>query len=183
MVVGFGSDYIGPSSNWAFKAKVEDQEVGKYLKITRTFGGHIIWPRWVKVNGNYFNQLSINEARGGEKSFYDRIDITLYDLKKWYNQEVCKLKDIYDKNKSWLLQLISFDGFVDYFLFQDFVDEKYNVKDLSTFDMANETYELLGEKNLDNILIDGKEDYELFIEGNSRAIEKRNERIRLFISS
>ncbi|KAE9633192.1 hypothetical protein GND95_09980 [Defluviitalea raffinosedens] len=98
------------------------KEIGKILKTARTFGGHIIWPRWIgipKRNGkpgyNFIKEFeSINVCRGGEKEFYDRIDLTLFDLKEWYFKRKCELQFTYDKNMIWFNQFVDFRNFINF---------------------------------------------------------------------
>ena len=140
--IGLGADYIGPSVHWACEAGMTAEHIGKFLETTRTFGGHIIWPRWIgipKRKGEYGYEFisdfkSINILRGGEKGFYDRIDLTLFDLKEWYLEQTCKLKLTYDKNKIWLEQFVDFEGFVNFFKLNDYVCKKeYKIKNLCSY--------------------------------------------------
>ena len=118
------SDYIGPSSYHANQAGILDEELGKYLQITRTIGGHVLWPIG----------LSVNVARG--RVFCDRFDVTLFDLKRWYAGLECKLKRQWDSHKEWLEGFGSFVGFVRFFLLHPFVDEKYEIIDLMSTERA-----------------------------------------------
>lgn len=43
------SDYIGPSIYWARECGIEDSEIREFLKICRTIGGHIVWPRGTEI--------------------------------------------------------------------------------------------------------------------------------------
>lgn len=140
--IGLGADYIGPSVYWACEAGMKEKQIGEFLETTRTFGGHIIWPRWIGVpkrKGEYGYEFirdfkSINIFRGGEKGFYDRIDLTLFDLKEWYLEQTCKLKLTYDKNKIWLEQFVDFEGFVNFFKLNDYVCKKeYKIKNLCSY--------------------------------------------------
>ena len=140
--IGLVADYIGPSVHWACEAGMTAEHIGKFLETTRTFGGHIIWPRWIgipKRKGEYGYEFisdfkSINILRGGEKGFYDRIDLTLFDLKEWYLEQTCKLKLTYDKNKIWLEQFVDFEGFVNFFKLNDYVCKKeYKIKNLCSY--------------------------------------------------
>ena len=63
----YSSDFIGPSRAWAKYVLVKDCLIGEYLEKARTIGGHMIWP----LNGT---PRTINTARGGGSSVYDRID-------------------------------------------------------------------------------------------------------------
>ncbi len=85
-----GSDYIGPSKYWTAldlfnSGKDEDTVSTKMQEIlneTRKFKGHIVWPRM--IDGMSLGYSTINMARGGRKGVYDRFDITLYLLSKYY---------------------------------------------------------------------------------------------------
>lgn len=91
--IGLGADYIGPSVYWGFNAGLCNDEIKSFLLKSRVFGGHIVWPRWIGIinsSGSFDfveNFQTMNLSRGGEKGFYDRIDLTLFDLKEWY---LCK---------------------------------------------------------------------------------------------
>jgi hypothetical protein len=139
--IGLGVDYIGPSIYWACEAGMTSREIGTFLQTTRTIGGHIVWPRWIGTpnkNGQTGYEFiedfkSINVSRGGEKGFYDRIDLTLFDLKEWYLERMCKLQFTYDKNKIWLEQFVDFKNFINFFKLDCFVcveEEEYKIKNL-----------------------------------------------------
>lgn len=79
------SDYIGPSIEQArLIGELEDFEIKNFLRISRTLGGHIVWPRGDNM------KPTINQVKGGEiisnsgYGFYDRIDWTLFLLKIYY---------------------------------------------------------------------------------------------------
>jgi hypothetical protein len=139
------SDYIGPSVYWADALGVENSKILEFLKIARTIGGHMVWPR-----GFGPNKLTINTARSGDKGFYDRIDWTLQAIKIYYDFrskdefiEECKkllpedycefgrFENFYSalqNSKKWLSKFGSFCSFCDFFKLKDsFVDEQRNV--------------------------------------------------------
>ena len=91
------ADYIGPSTYWAEEAGLQDNEIVKFLEISRTLGGHMLWPR-----SGY--KPTVNQARGGKYGYYDRIDLTLFALKQWYE----------NKNQQTLLTP-SFNGYSQWF--------------------------------------------------------------------
>lgn len=68
----YGSDYIGPSRNWAEHEEtgLETGDIGEFLVWARKIGGHMLWPR---------HRGSINQARGG-MPIQDRIDLTLVEI-------------------------------------------------------------------------------------------------------
>lgn len=79
----FSCDYIGPSRAWAHYVGIEDREIGEYLLYARTIGGHMIWP--------VHRIPTINTARAGGGSLFDRIDLTLYEIQRFYLGDVDKL--------------------------------------------------------------------------------------------
>ena len=90
------SDYIGPSPYWAHeKGKMTDKEIGAMLLRSRIIGGHMLWP--------VHKVPTINTARGGRNGFYDRIDLTLQEIRfmmmnepRTKNQTV---RDVIEKEK------------------------------------------------------------------------------------
>ena len=133
----YTSDYIGVSKYWAQRnALYTELEIGKFLNIFRTIGGHMIWPSsYKKINGKDF---TINTARGGRYGVFDRIDMTLYAIKCYYLGIEFKYSDrlfasIKNEN-NWFDEYgkkeEGFKLFIDSFLLNDFVDQDYNVLSL-----------------------------------------------------
>ena len=141
--VRFSCDYIGPSRAWAHYVGIEDREIGEYLLYARTIGGHMIWP--------VHRIPTINTARAGGGSLFDRIDLTLYEIQGFYLEDVDKssfsqlLWNVLhnDIEKSFLLSFSNnqygedaFKAFIDFWLLQDFVmdaeKEDYRIISLAT---------------------------------------------------
>lgn len=145
-IFGLGTDYIGASINWALNSNVSQANIKELLKISRTLGGHIFFPRW-QISNNKEGIKSINMARGGEfisdsrPGFYDRFDMFLFDLKNWYAGIPSQLKAELDSNKIWLDLFGDFKGFVDYFSLNSFVDSEYKVIDLTRTESIIERFE------------------------------------------
>lgn len=136
------TDYIGPSIWWAERAGLSQGEIVEILNVGQTIGGHIAWPRGGGKN-------TINQARGGEKTFYDRIDWTLYLLKIYFEMDRKKddvirfLEDNHtadeykrctlvleaiENYRKWYMTFESFESLCDRFILKgSFVDEKYNI--------------------------------------------------------
>lgn len=169
-----GSDYIGPSRTLAFKAGYSGSEIFEFFKVARTIGGHMLWPR----NGV---KGSINTVRGFS-SYKDRIDLMLFAIKLWYEKKEDLIsidtirKVLNDKvTKKWLSIFNNdnnkpFENFINYFKLNAFVNDNYDVYDLTTYDNGNM-----------EILMDDKQtipkDYMTFkkyVEGNLFCIKKRN---------
>ena len=182
--LGLGADYIGPSIYWACESGMNIEEIESFLQISRTFGGHIVWPRWIGLpqSGGEIEFvegfISINTSRGGEKGFFDRIDLTLFDLKKWYLNQSCKLKKAYDKNKIWLEQFGDFNGFIDFFELKDYVCENgYRVKKHCSFNQG-ELFENLTSKYVYPATIPNDELlYTKLVDANIYLIKRRNIRL------
>lgn len=126
--VKLSCDYIGPSRAWAHYIGIEDREIGEYLLYARTIGGHIMWP--------VHRIPTINTARAGGGSLFERIDLTLYEIQRFYFGDTDKSKfpqSLWnvlhnDIEKNFLLSFSknqygedAFKAFVDFWLLQDFV--------------------------------------------------------------
>jgi hypothetical protein len=193
--IQIGTDFIGPSSTWANpkllgikENKLKDKSFEKYSAIgkheilkslndTRNIGGHMIWPR--VIDGKY--GLSINKERGGEYGLYDRIDLTLFVLQKWYRSDAgCfPLKNIFEKNRLWLEKFVDFKRFIKFFLLEDFTiqqngesDEPIKIKDLT----SKEDNTALSDNSCIEIPRNS-DDYKEFMAKNEKAIKDRTKRI------
>lgn len=144
----YGSDYIGPSWNWArLEYGFSDREIGEGLKRTRTLGGHMLWLR---------KTPSINTTKGG-KGIYDRIDLCLDEIKSAYEQgfegkakhkqslweEICEEKEWFElfgrKGNG-------FRNFIDFFLLHDYVNQNDDVISLSLSKCREGEEELVNEE-------------------------------------
>lgn len=81
-------DYLGPSVYWlkdyysehGIDTPEADSRIREFLKESRKLGGHILSPR----GSNGGPHETLNQARGGERGVYDRIDVTLLCLKVFF---------------------------------------------------------------------------------------------------
>jgi hypothetical protein len=139
----YSSDFIGPSRAWAKYVLIEDHLIGEYLKKARTIGGHMIWP----LNGT---RRTINTSRGGGNSLYDRIDLTLAELRNYFVGEECwfsqGLRSVYEKEVEWFANfqddskdgLYAFIRFIRYWKLDPFVSgTDYQVISLANSDLKN----------------------------------------------
>ena len=160
------ADYIGPSIYWAEKCGCSKETFLNILNVGRTIGGHIVWPRG--------KGETVNQARGGDKTFYDRIDWTLFVLKEYCEcqkdkQAAVKLiqqkypqietnrytevLDAIERYSDWFREFEEFPIFCDWFLLRDsFVNESYDIIWMAPANpMLPEDYDGYVQKCLDAI--------------------------------
>lgn len=134
----------------------------KWVMESRTIGGSFLWPKDIWGDDKY----GYNLARGGSiyrRSYIeDRVDLTLCEIKHYLNNLNTEKYDNdilykYIKENSvgekWIKSFGNFQGYVDYFCFNPFVDENYMPYDIVNSDIVN------GDKK--NIK-DGKEEKSIF---------------------
>ena len=221
------SDYIGPSKEWAaiaFKANNKNmcEEMAKILNDCHRFGGHMIWPKnqYISIPDRYdpekrnsinitygnYGKNSINMSRGGTTGVYDRFDITLYLLKKYYelfivkDKKECSGKGLYDRAKDFIIScndkidiekngfrlfnlFLSFELTSEWFeIFEDF-ETFYQVFELQDF-IKNEEPIIWGSENKIVKLWDSDnnyEDYMEYIDGCTNAIKNRDNCVKRYI--
>ena len=184
-----GVDYIGPSRYYLEKRNIEkDVIVLMNVMITREIGGHILLPTMrFKVNEQ---MKSLNEIRSYR--FKERIDYFLFELKQWYldNNKVSASRNVFNGNRKWLSQFDSFEGYINFFMLNDFVgkvDDAYKVYNLSSYNINSMSYLTFIEEqpkiegtnnyflNLENAYI--PKNYINYALGCCNAIKKRTERM------
>lgn len=198
------SDYMGSSVYWAIEKNIKSEHIINSLKIGRKLGGHILWPRGFNEGylydrekrqyiyttkdkkNNCQNFLTINQSKGGNEGFYDRIDWTLILLQIYmenmdnekaylekannlipeglkYRQHQARIKRMFYaffNSKHWLAKFGDFNKFCEVFaLFDSFVDSKSNVILMA---------------NLFPVL---PNDYYDYMNKTCNAINKRNEKL------
>jgi len=124
----FDGKYNGKFDGW-----LSDFEREELKQKVRTIGGHIVFPAH-KRNG-----FTINQARGVNRKICDRFDLTLECIKRFYQEEQSPLYDTLMRYKDFFDLFIDFSGFVDFFLLQDFIGEKGQIKFSLPFDNFNST--------------------------------------------
>jgi len=161
------TDYIGASVHWAQKAGLSDAEIVEYLKVSRTIGGHIVFPRGKKI--------TVNQVRGGEKSYYDRFDLTLLAIKKWYSNEFdLKINDVIEIYKDWFSLFGTFDKFIAFFKLEDFI-HKGSIIDLIHSDLGEGVIRTLNEEKIE--IPCQKEGYKRYFNNSNLIIKRRTEKL------
>lgn len=97
--------------------------VNKIQALAGTIAGEFFFP-CRQVDGN-----TINQDRGTSKEIRDRIDLTLRDIKKYYDKEQgdYPLKETLKRYSEFFDKFGSFDKYVDHCLLGGFCDENYDV--------------------------------------------------------
>ncbi len=166
------SDYIGPSPHWAHvNGGMNDSEIGKMLLCSRTIGGHMLWP--------VHKIPTINTSRGGKNGFYDRIDLTLQEIRymmtgspQFRNKQVRRAVE----NESAWFELFkgengleSFKRFIDTFHLKPFVfGTDYKVVSLAQSDIEKGFYvEISPEEPV------FPKNFRKYVDNNLTAIEMR----------
>ena len=173
----FSSDALGLTfKNWQhlpeIKKVFQNLHLGEHEKNFKkccTIGGYTIFP------GKRINGLTINAVKGGfgtNEKICDRIDLTLECIRLFYlnkpdlSEKTCPLLGVFKRYKPFFDLFESFQGYVEYFLFQDLVNNDFSeVRFLHPFHGFNKAY----PKNL--------KEYRAYMKKMIKFIELRNSRI------
>lgn len=113
----FNGKYNGKFDGW-----LSDFDIEILKHKVRTIGGHIVFPAHQK------NGFTINQARGVNKAISDRFDLTLECIRRFYKKEQSPLFATLARYSDFFEMFVDFDGYIDFFILQDFIDEKKQVK-------------------------------------------------------
>ena len=119
----FNGKYNNKFDGWL--SNVESEELKHKV---RTIGGHIIFPAHKK------NGFTINQARGVNKAICDRFDLTLECIRLFYIGENSPLYDTLNRYKDYFDLFLDFQNYLAFFLLDDFIDEKAQIKFSLPFD-------------------------------------------------
>ncbi len=122
----FDGKYNGKFDGW-----LSDSEREELKYKVRTIGGHIIFPAHKK------NGFTINQARGINRKICDRFDLTLECIRRFYKKEKSPLYDTLMRYKDFFDLFNDFYGYIDFFMLQDFIDEKEQIRFSLPFDNFN----------------------------------------------
>jgi hypothetical protein len=117
------SDAVIPTLRKKLKRIIEipEEELEVFNRIGYTIGGMMIWPS-NKVGG----AMTINGARGFDRSIADRFDLTLECIRRYYRGEHSPtgvLSPALARYPEFFALFGDFAGFVDFFLLHDLVDD------------------------------------------------------------
>lgn len=137
------------------------EEVQELYDLGSTIGAYIIFP-----NKQIERKNTINQARGVSRLIDDRFDLTLECIKRFYNNQSSPLEDTLCRYKAFFQLFDNFNGYVKFFLLDDLVDDKGEVKYYLPFDNFQSNPEFAN-----------KEEYRLYKKRVLHFIECRNRRI------
>jgi hypothetical protein len=122
-----GSDAITHSyknhkrKNW-LTLQIQD-EVKELFDTGSTIGAYTLFPN-NRVDGKH----TINQARGINCFIDDRFDLTLECIRLFYIEQQSPLYDAFLRYKNFFELFENFKGYINFFLLDDLIDEKENVK-------------------------------------------------------
>jgi hypothetical protein len=142
------------------------EDVNELFNLGSTIGASIIFP-----NKQVDRKNTINQARGCSQLIDDRFDLTLECIKRFYNNKSNNpLEDAFERYKRFFQLFDNFQGYVEFFLLEDLVDDKGEIKFYLPFD------------NFQSIpKFTNKEEYILYKNKVIHFIECRNRRIDKYI--
>jgi hypothetical protein len=126
------SDGMIPSFRWSARIidQIPETEREAFLRIGYTIGDMIVFPG-NRVDG----KMTINGQRGFHPKIKDRFDLTLECVRRHYLGELNPLSATLARHADFFALFGDFTGYVDFFLLQDWVDERTStVKFLMPFD-------------------------------------------------
>jgi hypothetical protein len=159
-----GRSYVGVKKMSDTLSKVPNSLKEEALSTIYTIGSFTLFP------GNRIDgKMTINGARGFYSRVFDRFDITLECIRRLYEKTESPLTEVFERYRSFFSLFGSFEGYVDFFLFQDLVNENGEIRFFLPFDPSFPT----------NPFPKSVDEYYLFVENELEFIRARRERMRL----
>ena len=101
--------------------QIPKKEIESFYNHGCTIGGYIIFP-----SNRIDDKMTINGSRGINSKIKDRFDLTLECIKRFYQNDKSPLTETLNRYKSFFELFYNFEGYVNFFLLQDLVKEKYS---------------------------------------------------------
>ncbi len=136
------------------------KEVNDLFDTGSTIGAYIIFPK-NKIDNKY----TINQARGVNRFIDDRFDLTLECIRLFYLGLPSPLYDVFLRYKSFFDLFENFKGYIRFFLLDDLIDERENIKFYLPFDNFQT---IPAFKNVSDYLVYKKKVVEFVILRNKR---------------
>ena len=121
---------------------------------------------------NGYGLQTINQVRGINKFIDDRFDLTLQCIKLFYEEKESPLYITLKAYESFFKLFETFQGYTNFFLLNDLVDDKYNIKFFLPFSNFNS-----------KPILSNKEQYLTYKNNALNFIKLRNQRIINYINS
>jgi hypothetical protein len=137
-------------------------EVDELFDRGSTIGSFVIFP-----NRRVDRKHTINQARGVNSLIDDRFDLTLECIRLFYLKKRSPLYDTLLRYRGFFDLFTDFQGYIEFFLLDDLIDENRNVKFYLPFDNFSS-----------RPLFSCIDDYLTYKESVTAFIESRNERIK-----
>lgn len=166
-----GSDAITHSyKNHKRKSWLTEQipdEVKELFDAGSTIGAYIIFP-----NNRIGGKHTINQARGVNCFIDDRFDLTLECIRRFYLSQESPLYSTLLRYNKFFELFHNFEGYIQFFLLDDLIDENANVKFYLPFDdfKTRPVFSDVGE-------------YILYKRGVIEFINSRNKRIENYVKT
>lgn len=156
------SSYIDWKSMKHIVSQIPYEELRAYRNQISTIGGYLIFPAKT-VN----RKPTINGMRGMHFLIKDRFDYTLECIRRWYLGMASPLYDVIDRYKWFFNYFIDFQGYVDFFLLNDLVDDQGHIRFWLPFK----------DFGISNPLPQSVEEYRVYLRNIVSTAIARNERI------
>lgn len=166
LYMNFSSDRMCPhfdgKYNGLFNGWLNSEEIELLKNRVRTIGGHIVFPAHKK------DGFTINQARGVNRKIGDRFDLTLECIRRFYINEKSPLYNALNRYKDFFDLFVDFNGYVDFFLLQDFINTHNKIDFVLPFDDF-----------IRSPLPQNSYEYRQYKDKTIEVIEKRNGRISI----
>lgn len=149
--------------------KFPESIITEFFDLASTIGGYIIFPA-NKID----KKLTINQIRGMHPKINDRFDLTLECIRLWYLKIENPLYNHLERYKDYFDLFLDFKGYVDFFLLNDLVDNKY---EKINFWLPFENF------NSRKPIPLNKEEYNYYMDRVSSFVNARNVRIEKYVST
>ncbi len=140
-------------------------EVKELFDTGSTIGAYTLYPN-NRVDGKH----TINQARGVNSFIDDRFDLTLECIRLFYIGQKSPLYDTFLRYKNFFNLFENFTGYINFFLFNDLVEENEKIKFYLPFDNFKT------KPSFANI-----DEYLVYKKGVMNFIKARNRRIKIWM--
>lgn len=134
------------------------EEVQELFDVGSTIGAYLVFPN------RQINRLpTINQARGSHALIDDRFDLTLECIRRFYASASSPLSEVLERYAAFFRLFENFEGYVEFFLLGDLVDERGGVNFYLPFD------EFASAPGFNDV-----DDYRAYSAGVERFVRGRN---------